>query len=32
MEGRYMTEVTRSGDVTITAVEATKDKAEFISF
>ena len=29
MEGRYMTEVASGGDVTITAVEATKDKAEF---
>jgi hypothetical protein len=32
MEGRYMTEVASGGDVTITAVEATQDKAEFISF
>ena len=32
MEGRYMTEVTSGGDVTITAVEATQDKAEFTSF
>jgi len=32
MEGRYMTEVASGGEVTITAVEATQDKAEFISF
>jgi hypothetical protein len=32
MEGRYMTEVANKGDVTITAVEATQDKAEFTSF
>ncbi len=32
MEGRYMTEVASGGDVTITAVEATKDKAEFSNF
>jgi len=32
MEGRYMTEVGSGGDVTITAVEATRDKAEFINF
>jgi hypothetical protein len=32
MEGRYMTEVTSGGDVTITAVEATRDKREFASF
>jgi hypothetical protein len=32
MEGRYMTEVGSGGDVTITAVEATQDKQEFISF
>lgn len=32
MEGRYMTEVGSGGDVTITAVEATQDKAEFINF
>ena len=32
MEGRYMTEVTSGGDVTITAVEATQDKQEFASF
>lgn len=32
MEGRYMTEVPSGGDVTITAVEATQDKAEFINF
>ena len=32
MEGRYMTEVASGGDVTITAVDATQDKAEFINF
>jgi hypothetical protein len=32
MEGRYMTEVSNKGDVTITAVEATQDKSEFASF
>ena len=32
MEGRFMTEVAGKGDVTITAVEATQDKAEFVSF
>jgi hypothetical protein len=32
MEGRYMTEVTSGGDVIITAVEATQDKAEFTNF
>ena len=32
MEGRYMTEVASGGDVTITAVEATQDKAEFTNF
>ena len=32
MEGRYMTEVASGGDVTITAVEATQDKAEFSNF
>ena len=32
MGGRYMTEVSKDGDVTITAVEATKDKQEFTDF
>src|ERR1039457_7207467 len=32
MEGRYMTELASGGDVTVTAVEATQDKAEFSSF
>jgi hypothetical protein len=32
MEGCYMTEVASGGDVTITAVDATQDKAEFTSF
>jgi hypothetical protein len=32
MEGRYMTEVASGGDLTITAVEATQDKAEFTDF
>jgi hypothetical protein len=32
MQGRFMTEVANKGDVTITAVEATQDKAEFASF
>jgi hypothetical protein len=32
MAGRYMTEVANGGDVTITAVEATQDKQEFIEF
>lgn len=32
MAGRYMTEVPKGGDVTITAVEATKDKKEFTDF
>jgi hypothetical protein len=32
MLGRYMTEVSSGGDVTITAVEATQDKQEFTSF
>jgi hypothetical protein len=32
MGGRYMTEVAKGGDVTITAVEATKDKQEFSTF
>ena len=32
MEGRYMTEVASGGDVTITAVDATQDKSEFINF
>jgi D-alanyl-D-alanine dipeptidase len=30
--GRYMTEVASGGGVTITAVDATQDKAEFINF
>lgn len=32
MTGRYMTEVPKGGDVTITAVEATQDKQEFTTF
>jgi hypothetical protein len=32
MGGRYMTEVSKGGDVTITAVEATQDKQEFATF
>jgi hypothetical protein len=32
MTGRYMTEVAKGGDVTLTAVEATKDKHEFTTF
>jgi hypothetical protein len=32
MKGRYMTEVGSGGDVSITAVEATKDKQEFADF
>ena len=32
MAGRYMTEAPKRGDVTITAVEATKDKQEFTTF
>jgi Domain of unknown function (DUF4136) len=32
MGGRYMTEVSKNGDVTITVVEATKDKQEFTDF
>jgi hypothetical protein len=32
MSGRYMTEVSKGGDVTITAVEATQDKQEFTTF
>ena len=32
MEGRYMTEVGSGGDVTITAVNATQNKGEFIDF
>ena len=32
MAGRYMTEVAKGGDVTITAVEATHDKQEFTDF
>jgi hypothetical protein len=32
MTGRYMTEVAKGGDVTLTAVEATQDKQEFTTF
>ena len=32
MGGRYMTEVSKNGDLTITAVEATQDKQEFATF
>ena len=32
MAGRYMTEVAKGGDVTLTAVEATQDKQEFTTF
>ena len=32
MKGRYMSEVSKGGDVTITAVEATQDKQEFTTF
>ena len=32
MTGRYMTEVAKGGDVTLTAVEATQDKHEFTTF
>jgi len=32
MSGRYMTETSKGGDVTITAVEATQDKQEFTDF
>jgi hypothetical protein len=32
MQGRYMTEESKGGDVTITAVEATQDKQEFADF
>jgi hypothetical protein len=32
MAGRYMTEVAKGGDVTLTAVEATQDKQEFTNF
>lgn len=32
MGGRYMSEVSKNGDVTITAVEATQDKQEFTTF
>jgi hypothetical protein len=32
MSGRYMSEVSKDGDVTITAVEATQDKQEFSTF
>jgi hypothetical protein len=32
MAGRYMTEVAKGGDVTIVAVDATKDQQEFADF
>lgn len=32
MKGRYMTEVPKGGDVTVTAVEASKDKQEYSEF
>ena len=32
MSGRYMTEVSKGGDVTIAVVDATQDKQEFASF
>ena len=32
MSGRYMTEVAKNGDVTITAFEATRDKQEMADF
>ena len=32
MAGRYMTEVSNNGDITITAVEATQDKQEISTF
>jgi hypothetical protein len=32
MAGRYMSEVPKGGDVTITAVEASQDKQEFSTF
>jgi len=32
MSARYMTEVSKGGDVTITAVDATQDKQEFTDF
>jgi hypothetical protein len=32
MQGRYMTEVAKGGDVTIAAVEGSKDKQEFSTF
>jgi hypothetical protein len=32
MEGRYMTEVSNNGDVTIAAVDATQDQQEFTTF
>jgi hypothetical protein len=32
MGGRYMSEVSKNGDVTIAAVEATQDKQEFTTF
>jgi hypothetical protein len=32
LAGRYMTEVSKGGDVTITAIDATQDKQEFTDF
>jgi hypothetical protein len=32
MQGRYMTEAAKNSDVTVTAVDATQDKAEFGTF
>jgi len=32
MSGRYMTQVSKNGDVTIIAVEATQDKQEYTNF
>lgn len=32
MKGRYMTEVAKGGDLTVTAVEASKDKQEYTDF
>ena len=32
MSGRYMTEVSKGGDVTVTAIDATQDKQEFTTF
>jgi hypothetical protein len=32
MSGRYMSQVAKNGDVTITAVEATQDKQEYATF